>query len=78
MIKYEPVAVSDDMNLTGKTVRVKKKDKTWIFGAVDGESPNKLYFFNCSIQGIGVVNSKAAGTIVRKDDIDTIEIEREA
>jgi hypothetical protein len=65
------------MNLTGKTVRIKNKYKTWIFGSVDGESPNKLYFFNCSIQGIGVVNSKASGTIVRKDDIDTIEIERE-
>jgi len=78
MIKYESIAISDNLNLHGKTVRIKKKDKTWIFGAVDGESTNNLYFFNCSIQGIGVVNSKATETIVRKDDIDTIEIEREA
>ena len=77
MIKYEPVTISDNMDLHGKTVRIKKKNKTWIFGAVDGESANKLYFFNCSIQGIGVVNSKATETIVCKDDIDTIEIERE-
>lgn len=76
MTKYEPITISDNMNLQGNTVRIKRKDKAWIFGRVDGESAWKLYFFNCSIQEFGPVSSRESELMVPKDDIDTIEIER--